>query len=481
MTQRSPVILWFRADLRLSDNKALRAAAACGAPIIPLYVLDEATPGRWTLGGASRWWLAHSLKSLAADLEARDASLLLRRGVAEDVLAELVSETQATAVYCNRRYELWASEQEHALNERFTRAGIAFKRFGGHLLREPEEVRTKSEEPFKVYTPFWRAFSADFLPAEPLPAPRKIVVPQRLPAGDALSSWKLLPTKPDWAGGLRESWHPGEAGARARLRTFVRSALKSYAGDRNRPDLPGTSRLSPHLAFGEITPAACWHAVTHAVANVHGSDRGCEIFLKELAWREFSYALLHNWPDLPEAPFNASFSAFPWTRNKAHLHAWQRGQTGYPIVDAGMRELWHTGYMHNRVRMIAASFLIKHLLIPWQDGEAWFWDTLVDADLANNSASWQWVAGSGADAAPYFRIFNPVLQGRKFDPEGTYVRKWVPEIARLPNSVLHAPWEADAEELKRASVALGRTYPAPIVEHGAARDRALRAYETVKR
>ncbi len=481
MTRSTPVILWFRNDLRLADNKALQSAISSRAPVIPLYVLDHNTPGRWSRGGASNWWLAHSLTSLAADLEARGARLVLRRGPAEDVLAELISQTKATAIYCSRCYEPWAAEQERALHARFAADGVSFKRFAGHLLREPEDVRTKANDPFKVYTPFWRALSQGFVPADPLSAPRKISVPESLPASDDLSSWRLLPTKPDWAGGLRENWRPGEAGARARLKTFVTGALATYADNRNRPGIAGTSRLSPHLAFGEITPAACWHAATHASAANRGLDKGCETFLKELAWREFSYALLHNWPTLPEAPFNASFAAFPWLVNKDHLKAWQRGLTGYPIVDAGMRELWHTGYMHNRVRMIAASFLIKHLLIPWQDGEAWFWDTLVDADLANNAASWQWVAGSGADAAPYFRIFNPILQGRKFDPDGAYVRKWVPEIAGLPDNVLHAPWEAGEHELRHANIMLGRTYPMPLVEHGAARARALRAYEAIKR
>ncbi|MEQ1652895.1 MAG: deoxyribodipyrimidine photo-lyase, partial [Hyphomicrobium sp.] len=349
-----------------------------------------------------------------------------------------------------------------------------------NLLREPEEVRTKTGDVYKVYTPFWKALSADFTPAKPLHAPKSLTVPKSPPKSDTLASWELHPKKPDWSRGFDEHWQPGETGAHEKLQTFLGDALAAYAEDRNRPDRPGTSRLSPHLHFGEITPAQCWVAAEHAAAAMPGADKGRETFLKEIVWREFAYTLLYYWPDLPEQPFRKDFAAFPWKNDAKLLRAWQKGMTGYPVVDAGMRELWHTGYMHNRVRMIVASFLIKHLLIPWQQGEAWFWDTLVDADLANNAASWQWVAGSGADAAPYFRIFNPVTQGEKFDPDGVYVRRWVPELKDLSNDALHAPWTAPALTLAAAGVILGKTYPHPIVDHAAARERALAAYDAVK-
>jgi deoxyribodipyrimidine photo-lyase len=288
-----------------------------------------------------------------------------------------------------------------------------------------------------------------------------------------------LPSKPDWAGGLRDAWQPGEAEARKRLTAFLDGPIGDYAVLRDRPDLAATSRLSPHLHFGEISPAQCWHAAS--IKSGKGEAKGAGTFLRELVWREFSYHLLFHNPDLPDAPFRREFAAFPWARDHGDmLRDWQLGRTGYPIVDAGMRELWTTGWMHNRVRMIAASFLIKNLMIPWQAGEAWFWDTLVDADLANNAASWQWVAGSGADAAPYFRIFNPVTQGLKFDPDGAYVRRWVPELSRLAAPDIHCPWESPATVLAAAGVRLGKTYPHPIVDHRAARLRALEAYEHVK-
>ncbi len=477
---KKPILVWFRQDLRLSDNRALSAAVATGAPVMAVYVLDDVSPGAWRMGGASRWWLHQSLTSLSASLKTAGVRLLLRRGAAPDVIGTLAVDTGATAVYCTRSYEPWAAKVEVALKTKLSTHGSELKRFAGALLREPEELRTQAGDPFKVYTPFWRSLSSKGAPAVPLPAPTQITPVKSKIVSDDLAAWTLLPTKPDWAGGMREHWQPGEAGAQARLRRFLDAALKTYTEDRNRPDVEGTSRLSPHLHFGEISPHQCWHAAVAAAEQQRGADKGLETFCKEIVWREFAHQLLVHWPHLPEKPFRPEFAAFPWSKDKAALRAWQRGQTGYPIVDAGMRELWHTGYMHNRVRMIVASFLIKHLLIPWQEGEAWFWDTLVDADLANNAASWQWVAGSGADAAPYFRIFAPVTQGEKFDPEAVYVRRWVPEIARLPNSVIHAPWTAPDAILKTAGVVLGKTYPHPIVDHAAARQLALAGYEKVK-
>ncbi len=476
MITGAPVIWWIRQDLRVTDNAALMAALATGAPVLPLYVLDDDAAGAWAPGGAGRWWLHHSLASLGDALHARGAALILRRGRAEEVLPALAAEIGARAVHAGRMYEPWARARDKRVAAALAERGIAIEGARTALLFEPWEIRTKTGGPYGVYTPFSRACFAAPAPPQPTPAPDRIPAPATLPASDDLATWGLLPTRPDWAGGLRETWTPGETGAAARLEAFVASALARYDAARNRPDLPGTSGLSPHLHWGEISPAAVWHA---ALAAGAARGAGTETFLKELLWREFSHHLLWHRPEMPEEALKPAFAAFPWRNDKAALKAWQKGLTGYPIVDAGMRQLWHTGWMHNRVRMITASFLVKHLLLPWQAGEAWFWDTLVDADLAANSASWQWVAGSGADAAPYFRIFNPVLQGEKFDPDGAYVRRWVPELARLPASVIHKPWDAAPPLLKQAGVTLGRSYPAPIVEHGAARARALAALATI--
>jgi deoxyribodipyrimidine photo-lyase len=479
VTQR-PVIVWFRNDLRLEDNRALLAATATGAPLLPVFVLDDAAASAWVPGGASRWWLDKSLAALATDIAAGGGKLVLRRGDAVAALSALAGEIGAAAVYCTRAYEPWASRQESSVKARLEADGIALKRYGGALLREPEELRTKGGDPFKVYSPMWRALIALGEPRTPQPAPQRIAFLAKAPKSERLADWKLHPKKPDWSRGLGERWRPGEAGARQRLDRFLAEALAGYREDRNRPDIEGTSRLSPHLHFGEISPAVCWHRARAVAAAQSAAEAGLETFLKELVWREFSYHLLVHWPDLPEAPFRAEFARFPWVEDNAALTAWQRGRTGYPIVDAGMRELWTTGWMHNRVRMIVASFLVKDLMIPWQRGEAWFWDTLVDSDLASNAASWQWVAGSGADAAPYFRIFNPVTQGQKFDPDGDYVRRWVPELSRLPSELIHEPWTAPALVLAAAGVELGRDYPLPIVEHGAARARALAAFAALK-
>lgn len=477
----APILVWFRLDLRLSDHRALTAAIATGRPVLPVYILDDEAAGDWKPGAASRWWLHHSLKSLSRDLADVGAKLVLRRGETGTVLTKLAQETKATTVVCTRCYEPWAAAQEVALKAALGSAGIELKRYPGALLKEPDQLRTQAGDPFKVYTPYWRALNASGAPLAPVAKPAAIPAIKSKVASDALSEWGLLPTRPDWAAGMRECWSPGEAGAHANLDSFLDSALTDYSDDRNRPDKRGTSRLSPHLHFGEISPHQCWYGAAAAAAADNGrSDKGLEVFHKELVWREFSYNLLSHWPALPHAPFRPDFAAFPWRDDAAALKAWQRGQTGYPIVDAGMRELWHTGWMHNRVRMIVASFLIKHLLIPWQQGEAWFWDTLVDADLASNAASWQWVAGSGADAAPYFRIFNPITQGETFDPDGIYIRRWVPEIAGLPGPYLNSPWTAPEAALSAAGVRLGDTYPLPIVEHAEARARALAGYESVK-
>jgi len=475
----SPIIYWYRQDLRTHDLPGLAAAAASGQPVIPCYILDDRAPGHWRPGGASRWWLHHSLASLAADLDAMGGRLVLRRGDTLDELERLARETGARQVFCSRMYEPWAVELEQRLHARFTTAGIDFKRHRGVLLHEPETICTQGGNPYKVFTPFWRACLAAGQPAEPVSLPRDTRWSKASVVSDDLRAWQLCPDKPDWAAAWPRWWTPGSRGARDKLDTFLQSGIEDYADGRDFPALDRTSRLSPHLHFGEISPRVLWHRVQRA-ADID-PDRAGQVakFLGELGWREFSCHLLHHFPTLPEQPFRAEFGRFPWQANEQRLRAWQRGQTGYPLVDAGMRELWATGYMHNRVRMIAASFLTKHLLVHWRKGAEWFWDTLVDADLANNSCSWQWVAGSGADASPYFRIFNPVVQGKKFDGEGAYIRKWVPELATLPDRYIHAPWEAPDDVLKTAGVRLDATYPLPVVEHKAARDNALAAYASL--
>ncbi len=480
----APIIILFRQDLRIADNPALASAAAAGQPVVPVYVLDDEAAGAWAAGGASRWWLHHSLVSLSLSLERLGAPLVLRRGRTVDALLALARETGARTIHLTRAYEPFAARLEQDLEARARTASIAVRRFAGSLLAEPEALRTKDGRPFRVFTPFWRALQASVNLPPLATTPRRLTPVATRPRSDDLASWRLLPTRPDWAGGLRAEWQPGETGAAKRLDAFLGTGLEGYATQRDRPDIAGTSQLSPYLHFGEVSPRQCWHALDAARQREPSVAAGAASFLRELGWREFSVHLLHNWPSIPEAPFRAQFADFPWEPDAALRRelfaAWSRGRTGYPIVDAGMRQLWETGWMHNRVRMITASFLTKHLLIPWQDGARWFWDTLVDADLANNSASWQWVAGSGADAAPYFRVFNPVLQGLKFDPDGAYVRRFVPELARLADKDLHAPWMANDDALARAGVTLGKTYPRPIVDHDFGRRRALEAFATIK-
>lgn len=475
-------LLWFRSDLRLTDNPALAAALAQGAPVAPVFILDDEDAGAWKAGGASRWWLHHSLAGLARDLEQRGSRLILRRGRAEDEIPRLAHELQATSVVWNRRYEPWAVARDERLKSALKSVGVAARSFNAALLAEPWEVMNGKGEPYRVFTPFWKALRArlDLPPASQ--APQRVPAPAAWPASDDLPVWDLLPTRPDWAGGLAETWTPGEAGALERLDAFAGGASLDYDRARNLPGREGTSRLSPHLHFGEIGPRQVWRALTAAALAQTGDlmPAGVEVFLSEIAWREFSHHLLFHAPTLPEQPLRPDFAHFGWATDPKAFRAWSRGRTGYPIVDAGMRQLWTTGWMHNRVRMIVASFLIKDLLIDWREGQAWFWDTLVDADLANNAASWQWVAGSGADASPYFRIFNPVTQGEKFDPDGAYVRRWVPELAGLPDKSIHAPWTARPIELADAGVRLGADYPAPIVDHARARERALEAYAAIR-
>ena len=441
----SPSIVWLRDDLRLADNPALRAAVDRDEPIVVLYVLDEESPGIRPLGGAARWWLHHSLASLSGRLRELGATLTLRRGPAERVVRDAVADTGAGAVFWNRRYGGAERDVDAALKASLRDDGLEVASFAGSLLHEPWTVKTGSGTHFSVFTPFWRACLALPAPRAPLPAPRTLDGASPRPASDDLDDWGLLPTRPDWAGGLRESWEPGEPAARARLRSFLHDDIGTYDRARDEPSAGATSLLSPRLRWGELSPFTVWHEAVDAP--------GAAGFLSEVGWREFAWHTVFHSPDLATVNLRRQFDAFPWPRlDPGRLAAWQRGDTGVPLVDAGMRELWHTGFMHNRVRMVTASFLVKNLLIDWRRGEEWFWDTLVDADGASNPFNWQWVAGSGADAAPYFRVFNPELQAKKFDPNGLYISEWASD----------APTE-------------------PIVDLAVTRKAALAAYDVVKR
>ena len=469
-------IVLFHRNLRIADNRALSGAAERGA-VVPVYILNDADP--YPPGGAGRWWLEQSLKSLDASLQKLGVSLVLRRGQALDVVRQLIKETGAHAVSWNRRYEPALAAADEKLATFLNAEGVETKIHDGFLLFHPDAIKTGSGTPFKVFTPFSRACFAAPAPPKPIAAPKKLQGISSV-GGDALESWKLVPRTALWPKGLAGAWKVSEAAAHDNLKNFIADALADYKAERDRPDHAGTSRLSPYLHFGQISPHQIWYAIQHVqtMGNVNGGS--VERYLLEILWREFSWQLLHHFPTLPEKPLNGSFAVFPWRKDDAGLKAWQRGMTGYPLIDAGMRQLWQTGWMHNRVRMIVASFLIKDLLVDWRDGAAWFWDTLVDADLGSNSASWQWVAGCGADAAPFFRIFNPILQGQKFDPNGDYVRHYVPELAGLNAQHIHEPWAAPADVLAKAGIKLGKTYPLPIVQHDKARQRALVALKSLK-
>lgn len=475
---RLTTILWLRNDLRLRDNPALLGAARDGAAV-PLYIHDPDDGNPWRPGAASRWWLHHSLAALDAGLRQRRSRLILRIGKPHVQLRSIIRETGATRVCWNERYESFGAAQDHEIASALRADGVDVEPYAGMLLRMPIEMLGAAGRPLRIFTPFLRRLLASGDPAAPRPAPRSISRLPRQLESERLDDLKLLPHV-DWAAGLRRMWRPGEAAAQAALRSFLRGGVRHYDADRNRLSAAGTSRLSPHLHFGEISARTVWDATRRAARQTAVGAAGANAFLRELAWREFSAHQLLHFPHMADEPLRCEFAAFPWREDDAALIAWRKGRTGYPLVDAAMRELWFTGWMHNRARMVAASFLVKHLLLPWQAGARWFWDTLVDADLASNSLNWQWSAGCGIDAAPYFRIFNPVRQGESFDPAGEYVRRWVPELAKLPDRVLHHPWDAPADVLSAAGVCLGRDYPAPIVAHGPARARALAAFRQIR-
>ncbi len=467
-----PSIVWFRQDLRLADNPALQAAVERGGPIVPVFVWAPHEEGDWPPGAASRWWWHQTLESFAADLESVGSRLIVRDGDSLAELEQIVEETDAEAVFWNRRYEPAVVERDKAIKMTLGARGLEVQSFGGSLLFEPWQVETKEGNPYQVFSAFWRACKRLDEPEEPSPAPEKLPHPWKWPDSVEVDSLELLP-RIDWASGFRDEWTPGEKGAAERLDRFLREAVPDYKDDRNRPDRYATSKLSPHLHFGEIGPRTVWHETRRRLGDARftNADEGGEVFLSEIGWREFAHHLLYHFPETTDRPLREKFDDFPWRDDEDELKAWQRGRTGFPIVDAGMRELWTTGWMHNRVRMIVASFLTKDLRLHWLEGARWFWDTLVDADLANNTLGWQWTAGCGADAAPYFRVFNPMTQGAKFDPDGEYTRQWVPELASVVDKHLQQPWEAGSPPAD---------YPEPVVDHAEARKEALAAFETVK-
>jgi deoxyribodipyrimidine photo-lyase len=464
-------IHWFRQDLRLSDNPALTIAARQGN-ILPIYILDDDNAGEHAMGAASRWWLHHSLQSLNASL---NDTLSIYRGNPIDILIDIATRHDVTVICWNRCYEPWRIDRDKNIKSHLRTNGIDVKSTNGTLLWEPWTIRKDDDTPYNVFTPFYRKGCLQSEPPRsPLPVPVNVNYQRDTERSSGLAELGLLP-RIRWDKQLEPHWAIGEEGAHSRFQRFINEGLSQYKNGRNLPAKPYVSRLSPYLHFGEISPNHLWHSV-HGM----GADKHIDHFCSELGWREFSYNLLFSNPDLPTKNLQLKFDHYPWVEDQSLLSAWQNGQTGVPMVDAGMRELWQTGYMHNRMRMIVGSFLTKNLRLHWHRGERWFWDTLVDADLANNSASWQWVAGCGADAATYFRIFNPVTQGAKFDPDGNYVRQFIPEIASLPDKYLFNPWEAPEHILKQAGVKLGITYPEPIVDLNESRNAALAAFESLE-
>ncbi|MDE0264589.1 MAG: deoxyribodipyrimidine photo-lyase [Bryobacterales bacterium] len=453
---KKPAIVVFRRDLRTADNAALRAAVADG-PTLALYVLDDAADGR-PLGGAGRWWLHHAIVRLRGQLAELGVPLILRKGGQNTAVIDVAIATGARSVYWNRRYTPWGVRTDEALRSKLQRTGIVSDSFEGTYLREPQTLLSKQGTWFKVFTPFYKASLVMGEPSAPFPTPRPQAVPRTSAESESLEDWRLLPTAPNWASGLREAWAPEAHNAESRLQDFVNSRIDSYAQDRDRPDLDATSALSPYLAFGELSSRQLWHAARRIQRSGPEEGPGVDSFLRQLVWRDFCANLLYHSPKIVSQPFQERFNRFPWADDPVSLGAWQKGRTGYPWIDAGMRQLWVTGWMHNRVRMGVGSFLTKHLLLPWQHGEAWFWDTLVDADPAQNIANWQWVAGCGADAVPYFRIFNPITQGAKFDRTGRYLHEWQPAASSYEPGSAGVP---------------------PIIGHREGRERALAAFRSL--
>ncbi|MAT14701.1 MAG: deoxyribodipyrimidine photolyase [Planctomyces sp.] len=476
-----PCLYLHRQDLRLEDNPALTAAIDSGRPVIPVFVWAPEEQGDWSPGAASRWWLHHSLSRLAEAYKKLNVELLFFKGKTAEVVDRLIAENDVEAVYWNRRYEPAAVEHDKQLKQSLKDREIEVHSFNGALLCEPWEVETQQGDPYQVFTPFWKSVRQKIKPGKPLNAPKEMQSAKIKVKSCQLDDFGLLP-KLDWADAFTDTWTPGEEGAREKLSEFIKNGIDDYKEQRDFPAGRGTSRLSPHLHLGEISPTQVWHAVEVHLNRKRKNDGqpGADSYLSEIGWREFGYHILYHFPKTTDKALKSNFEGFPWKYSKKNLRQWQKGNTGYPIVDAGMRELWETGWMHNRVRMIVGSFLTKDLLLSWKKGAQWFWDTLVDADLANNTLGWQWVAGSGADAAPYFRIFNPILQAERYDPKGEYVRRWVPELADLPDKWIHKPWEAPDEVLEKAGVTLGETYPEPMVDHFEARDAALGIYKKIK-
>ena len=468
-------IVWFRQDLRLEDNPALSKAAENNARILPIYILDDENAESWSMGEASRWWLHKSLESLNKSL---DENLHFFIGKADEIIPDLIEKTKATGVYWNRCYEPWRINRDKKIKTALLNNNITVRSFNGSLLFEPPNIKKQDDTPYKVFTPFYKKGCLENgpLPRDLLVCPSKLIFEKNIES-KKLSELKLLPSI-NWYHNIQNTWSPGEKGAQHRLNNFLKTGIKNYKIGRNRPDKEFISRLSPHLHFGELSPHQAWFSVKELRQSSETKD-SIEHFLSELGWREFSNNLLYYWQNLPEINLQKKFDRFPWLDNPKSLECWQRGMTGYPIVDAGMRQLWKTGYMHNRVRMVTGSFLVKNLMLDWRHGERWFWDTLLDADLANNSASWQWIAGCGADAAPYFRIFNPIIQGEKFDPNGDYVREYIPELSTIPTKFIHKPWEAPEEILMVAGITLDKDYPLPIVDLKSSRDRALLAFKSL--
>ena len=479
MSIRTGIILFSR-DLRLIDNPALTHACERCDTIIPLYIWSPSELSPWAPGGASRYWLHQSLQSLDQTLRASGSRLVFAEGDPIQAVVGIAKSSGASLVCWNRRYEPNAIAADSKLKQTLSAQGIEAKSFNGSLLVEPWEIKNKAGKPFRVFRPFWKTCQKSASMEGPVAAPSAIPSPSKWPASLTLEDIQLEPTI-EWTKGIRESWKFGERGAQLALDTFLEDGVSNYKEARDRLGGKGTSYLSPYLASGELSPRQIWYSTQQRMTVAEFREDDVDAFLRQLFWREFGYHLLYHEPQTADSPLRPEFERFPWRDDQEALERWQRGLTGFPIVDAGMRELWHTGSMHNRARMVVASFLVKDLLIPWLEGAKWFWDTLVDADLANNTLGWQWTAGCGADAAPFFRVFNPVTQGERFDKTGVYVRTWVPELAGLPDKYIHRPWEVPKEILKGADVVFGDSYPKPIVDHGEARRAALEAFASIRR